>query len=446
VRTVQGNLIGAAIDGSPLSNAGAVTTTGDGATLVGGAGELGNRIVRNALATGGAAATILSRTREGSTPETAQFEVVGNVVTGNAGGSRYLGGLHPTFDAEPFAVTTATSGRNGSSLVVSGSFALAVGETGLVRYDVYGATSCEQGQTGGPLLGSTTELEGPLGPTRSFAASVPWNPRYTHVSVAATYGGITSEPLTCLAVPVPSTTTAASYPAGTTEVDVASNDDFAPGDHVVVDPGGPTEEHGRVAALASIIFTAPLRFAHPAGTTIRVEAPRLGDATAPSVRVTRPRSGAAYAVGSRVEVKVTCADAGVGVAGCRHPRLLDTSSPGQRVLAVRAWDANGNLRTVRVPYRVVAGQVRLRAVDPTPKAGKRARLVARVPDDVGGRYRIVVKALGADKALEVCAKARRCAVWAPRRSGQASYVAILRSTGRKHRVLARSEPVVIRWS
>ena len=70
--------------------------------------------------------------------------------------------------------------------------------------------------------------------------------------------------------------------AGDTVLGIAETDDigldagtdwFRPGDRIVVDPGGPNEERATVAALGSLVLTAPLEREHVAGEQVVIDRP-----------------------------------------------------------------------------------------------------------------------------------------------------------------------------
>ena len=146
------------------------------------------------------------------------------------------------------------------------------------------------------------------------------------------------------------TTVTQGAPAGSTEVEVASNDGWQAGDYAQLGENGPVRE---VAGLGSLIFSAPIPSALGAGLVITEVGPPGGDTQPPTIVVTLPVAGQQFDVGQVVAAAATCTDSGVGVEVC-EVGTLDTSTPGARSLRVRAWDHNGNLSVVDVPYAVGA--------------------------------------------------------------------------------------------
>ena len=93
---------------------------------------------------------------------------------------------------------------------------------------------------------------------------------------------------------MPQTAVRSEVAAGETRIDISDQSAlilkpgaqawFKPGDVLVIDPGGPNEEYLTVAALGSIIATAPLTKSHVAGEMIAVvprPAPGASGASAP---------------------------------------------------------------------------------------------------------------------------------------------------------------------
>ena len=142
------------------------------------------------------------------------------------------------------------------------------------------------------------------------------------------------------------------------EVQIASNFGFAPGDYVIINPGGPDEEVRYIEGLGSLIFAAPLAHDHPSGTFITVIPPPLGDTLAPSISITTPSVSQQFVLGSTAAADFLCSDLGVGVQACRglvaDGAVLDTSSLGNHTFVVRAWDFNGNASLLSIPYQVVS--------------------------------------------------------------------------------------------
>lgn len=78
----------------------------------------------------------------------------------------------------------------------------------------------------------------------------------------------------------PTTTMTGGAVAGGTVLEVASNDGFSPGDDIVINRGGESEEGNTIAALGSLILERPLQFDHAPGETVTLlsfEPAELGD-------------------------------------------------------------------------------------------------------------------------------------------------------------------------
>ncbi len=166
------------------------------------------------------------------------------------------------------------------------------------------------------------------------------------------------------------TVTQASAP-GDTRVEVASNDGFTAGGYATLDPGGPNEETGNVVAFGSLVFAAPLAFAHaPGETVIAVPAPG-GDTAGPAITISSPTPGTVVCRDTPLVATFTCADAGVGVAVCggdvASGDVLDTATPGPGRATLRAWDRNGN---------TTAGTIEWLVQDPSGFPGLRCSLDA----------------------------------------------------------------------
>jgi len=136
---------------------------------------------------------------------------------------------------------------------------------------------------------------------------------------------------------------------GDTEVEVSA-DIFQAGDYAVISAGRPDQEVRYIAGLGSIILAAPLTRSHPAGSTVSVTTPPLGDVVAPTISA---QPATALPIGVPASATVSCTDAGVGVESCDAP-VFDTSAAGSRSVTMRAWDFNGNLRTLVIDYTVAA--------------------------------------------------------------------------------------------
>jgi hypothetical protein len=140
--------------------------------------------------------------------------------------------------------------------------------------------------------------------------------------------------------------------AGTTELELASNDGWAPGDYAQMTVGEQTVVR-RVAALGSLIFDAPLPLDIPAGSTVaNIGAPN-GDRTPPTISGPDPIQQ--VALGSvAAPLDVVCDDgSGVGVETCDVPSRLDTSALGVHQFNVASWDWNGNYAGQSISYEVV---------------------------------------------------------------------------------------------
>jgi hypothetical protein len=85
---------------------------------------------------------------------------------------------------------------------------------------------------------------------------------------------------------------------------------------------------------------------------------RVVDLTPPSIAISTPSDGATYALGDRVAVRYTCADAGSGLHSCvgsqQKGALLDTSHLGAFTFTVSAADLSGNTATSSTTYRIVS--------------------------------------------------------------------------------------------
>lgn len=263
-----------------------------------------------------------------------------------------------------YVTCTAT---DGSGNVGSTSFWVNVGDTTAPTLHGADITVNALSQTGTVVaLGVTaTDLvDGAVPPLCSPAEGSLFAPEsVTEVECTATDSEGNTASLT-ITVTVTGTVTTAATEAGETELQIAA-DVFAPGDYVVVDPGGPDEEVRLVEDLGSIIFAAPLAKAHAAGTVVvKVSPPPLGDVDGPEIS---PASFGPLTKGSSPSSPVTCADAGVGVQACLVPPV-STSTTGTFTLSVLAWDYNGNVTRADVTYTVVAASGRLGNTGPDDAA------------------------------------------------------------------------------
>jgi hypothetical protein len=144
---------------------------------------------------------------------------------------------------------------------------------------------------------------------------------------------------------------------GDTELFVASNDGFAPGDYVAIGVEGTDPEIRKIDALGSIIVGAPIAGGYPAGSIVELISPAPADVLAPQITIASPIDGGAFARGSAPRADFACLDSGVGVEACEATvpdgGVLDTAAVGTHSFTVRAWDENGNLSTLSVDYTVV---------------------------------------------------------------------------------------------
>ena len=144
---------------------------------------------------------------------------------------------------------------------------------------------------------------------------------------------------------------------GDTELFVASNDGFAPGDYVAIGIEGPDPEIRKIDALGSIIVGAPIAETHLAGSIVELISPAPADVLAPQITIGSPVAGGSFAQGSAPRADFACLDAGVGLETCEGTvpdgGVLDTAAIGTHSFTVRAWDENGNLSTLSVDYAVV---------------------------------------------------------------------------------------------
>jgi hypothetical protein len=112
--------------------------------------------------------------------------------------------------------------------------------------------------------------------TRAGAAALSFSlqttmpdPAFRYFTTTATGPGGTSELSACTPLGT-GTSVSSAAPAGTRRVEVASNDGFAVGDVVAVNPGGATAEMAVITGFGSLVLDRPLRFDHAAGEVVTV--------------------------------------------------------------------------------------------------------------------------------------------------------------------------------
>lgn len=156
--------------------------------------------------------------------------------------------------------------------------------------------------------------------------------------------------------------------AGDTEIEVASNDGWVPGQYALIEaPGGAIVR--RVAGIGSLIFDAPVPVDLPVGTLIWQIDPPGDDTTAPTIT----GSDRTVPVGLAASVEFACADGGgVGVEACTGSvssgTAIDTTKPGTTTVTVSAWDRNGNASTRVLTIEVVDGTTPTTPSTPTTTA------------------------------------------------------------------------------
>ncbi|MFN8027788.1 MAG: PKD domain-containing protein [Acidimicrobiia bacterium] len=334
---IRGNVIGLAADGTALPNGYAgVSVVGEDAQPleVGGpAFADGNVIAANGGA--GVEAEPLST-----------VTILSNRIVGNGGRAIDVRDIS--------APTLLTASVEADGLHVHGrTGAVSLPVPPFDRVQLYVNHRCvdpAEGEGERPLVFAT-----PLGLDGSFDAVVPLTDlaggRYLTATRTKGEDNRTGPFSGCLELPAAAVTTA-DRPVGANEVPVDSNAGWQPGDYArIFGPAGAFVR--RVGAIGSLIFDAPLPVALPAGTVIVKIDPPGGDRDAPEVVVNRPLAGGRFDLGAVVALDVICRDAGVGVEQCDHPTRLDTSTVGVHQVVVQAWDHNGNVATVVVPYEVV---------------------------------------------------------------------------------------------
>jgi nitrous oxidase accessory protein NosD len=156
--------------------------------------------------------------------------------------------------------------------VVQGVLDSAANTTYLV--DLYGNSACHASNhgEGETWLGEVTVTTDGSG-HGTFTATLPRQALNTPLTATASaptpVRRATSEFSPC-AFPALGVGTSAAVPAGATVVPVTSNTGFAIGDAVAIEAGTPSEDRARIVGFGSLILDRPLRFAHPAGSTIEV--------------------------------------------------------------------------------------------------------------------------------------------------------------------------------
>ena len=206
------------------------------------------------------------------------------------------------------------------------------------------------------------------GESTTFTVTFAYDTRYDMVTAKArAYGNVPSGPVKSPEArrdirydpgspPVATTVSAATAPGDTT-LPVTSNQGFTVGSYAAINPDGDTAEVRRIAALGSLIFSAPLAYPHDVGEIVTLVPPPLGDTAAPTITVTSPPPGGAACQGAPLTATFSCDDGdGVGVEECggdiTSGDSLDTTTSGTHTLVLRAWDASGNTATKTIGYSV----------------------------------------------------------------------------------------------
>jgi hypothetical protein len=344
---IRGNAIGIGLDGRHLGNDfGIVTQTAADSVIGGDQPGFGNRVAWNTQS------AIDERVHPAQSAEPV-VDIEGNAMFGNGAAlTSALPGLPPI-------PQISQAVRIGSAIRVMGLHP--VTSAIWYRVDVYGELSCQGGSgdqglswLGGQRFlagtGFDVQLSAPNNVTGVVATltdlSIP-------LSVTPAQNGPTGRFSTCRTTALGTTLSTAAQ-AGDTEITPVSNAGWAPGDYAQIDTGVNTEIR-RVGAVGSLVFDAPLAAAHPAGTLIVKVTPPQGDTTAPTITVTTPVNNATFKFKTKVTGVAGCADTGVGVEQC-VVGTIDTSTIGAHVFTVKAWDHNGNYRSISVAYNVVHGK------------------------------------------------------------------------------------------
>jgi len=379
--TIAGNMIGEAKDATVLTNDGsAIEVIGSDADriVIGGDDTHGNRI-----ATTGANPVAFV---DGSVANPPRVSLLTNRLQ-----------VHTAADAidkvgSPAPLTLPGFVRHDDGITVTGS----TGVTGdpfadPERLELYASADAA---CGGDLLPVADTTAAVLGGGFTFSLPVaPLVGRPFLTALRTDQRGATSVFSECIQGPLATRTTADSL-VGSTEVPVESNDGFAPGD--TVRANGETR---RVAAIGSLIFSAPIATTWPAGTMIVQVDPPGGDVTPPTITASTPT----VSLGAVVVPTVTCIDAGVGVESCVFPAALDTAAAGPHAFTVTAWDRNGNTATTIVDYDVIDD-----GVPPTTGATvSSGGTLARTGSDVAALVRVAMVALAFGVLLLLAARERR---------------------------------------
>jgi hypothetical protein len=144
---------------------------------------------------------------------------------------------------------------------------------------------------------------------------------------------------------------------GDNELSVDGDNGFQVGDFVTVDPGKPNSETHHVVGFGSLIFEAPMRYAHATGASVVAVAPPGQDRSGPTITITSPTTNE-LTQGSSASLRFTCDDgAGVGVVGCTGPSTINTSTLGPVTIKIRSWDTNGNLSELIRSFTVVTSGI-----------------------------------------------------------------------------------------
>lgn len=316
---VTGNRLGVVLGGGPVAVQVNDNTIANNdvagvilASEIGGAGPQAVEIRRNSMHGNGT-----------TTPDGRFAKIPGIVLLQNSG----LAYDYSTTKPHPNDALDADSGPNGMQnfpeimLVTSaaaGSHVKGVlnSEPGkdylvdLYANDVCHASNYGEGKTWLLALHVLTDGAG----KGAFDADIPRlalnQPLTATASGPAGAGRATSEFSPC-AFPALATSTGAAAPAGSTRVGVTSNDGFAIGDWVTLNPGGTNEETARIIGFGSFILDRPLRFDHAAGETIVLAPAPPVDTAAPDI--TCGASDSAWHA-ANVTIHCTATDAGSGLA------------------------------------------------------------------------------------------------------------------------------------
>jgi hypothetical protein len=161
--SMEGNVIGRSVAGTPLPNhgAGVLITHARGRGIIGGDGDSGNLIADN-LGT----AISLVNDSTGALSRLTAPTIEGNAITGNTGGIEYV---HGTDSPARPAIPQVTLGTGGQVTVTGHVAGFHSGTFFVARIDIYADLSCEPGPQGNVPLG--TVEAGRLSGDWTFTAS-----------------------------------------------------------------------------------------------------------------------------------------------------------------------------------------------------------------------------------------------------------------------------------